>query len=139
MLRHRLAFGFNFIAILGFVLMGLVYSLSPVPMPYHLRILGADWDLLPQVAQMLILALLHGSGLATLSASASLMLILWIPWRQRQRWALIALPVVALSTNLLLLLVMLQLQAQAGQPTPWPLLLGPIVLLSLGALLSSRP
>lgn len=136
--RLRIAFIINFMAIAGFVLMGLVYSLSPQPMPYHLRILGGHWANLSVPTQSLILALLHGSGLATLSASASLMFILWFPWRQGARWARVAVPLIGLTTNGLLMIVMLQLQVQTGIQTPWPLLLGPIALLVLAAFVGKK-
>lgn len=136
MLRARLAFVVYLVANLGFVLLGLVYTFAPQPMPYHLRVLGRSWAEVDPASQALLLALLHGAGLATLVASLCLLLVLYFPFRQQKKWALLAVPGLGLTTSLALLGIMLRLQHDSGVATPWPVLLPAIGLWVLGGLLS---
>ncbi len=132
---RRFALCCNTLAILLFVLMGLVYGLTPRPLPYHLQILGTDWNQIAPASRLLLMALLHGAGLATLSAATGLLLILWIPWRRAERWARLAVPLLGGTTCALLTLLTWRLQVTTGLPTPWKLLAVPLLLLLVAAII----
>ncbi len=71
----------------GFFLMGIIYTFSPTPMPYHIDAMGIEWDQLPTGQQLVILAILTGSGSGMMVSGLSIFLISFFPFRRGENWA----------------------------------------------------
>src|SRR3954462_11668598 len=96
--RTKFAFLCFLIIAVAEVSVGLRYSFSPTIMPYHQQALGVSWaDLAPR-EQMVLLALLRGTGLCALVTGITMGTLLFIPFRRGERWTRWAVAGLSLTT-----------------------------------------
>ncbi len=134
-IRQRIAFTCHALVALGLALMGLRYLLARQFLGYHAEVAGQTWSQLEPGLQRLLLAMLHGSGAATLAGGLALVTLLLGPWRQGARWARHLVPLLALAGLVPLLAIVLGL-ARTGAAAPWPLVAAAVALSGLGWALS---
>jgi hypothetical protein len=131
-LRSKVAFRFFLVIALAEVAVGLRYLLSPRIMPYHQQALGVSWAELAPREQMLLIALLKGTGLCALITGVTMGTVLFIPFRRGESWARWAIAGLGLTTLVPAAWEAVTLAAATGAATPWPILLTAIVLVLAG-------
>jgi hypothetical protein len=131
-LRSKVAFRSFLVIALAEVGVGLRYLLSPRIMWYHQQALGVRWaDLAPR-EQMVLIALLKGTGLCALITGLTMGTLLFLPFRRGESWARWVIAGLSLSTLVPATWEAVTLAAATGAATPWPLLLAAILLVLVG-------
>src|SRR4051794_1159236 len=130
-IRTRLAFGCYLFIALAALAVGLRYTLSPRIMSYHQQALGVDWDDLGPREQGLLLALLRGTGLCALVTGNAIGILL-VPFQRGEGWARWAITALCLIMLVPATCEALALAEQTGASTPWPALVGGIVVVLAG-------
>jgi hypothetical protein len=127
-LRSKFAFYSFLIIAVAEIAVGLRYLLSPRIMSYHQQALGVSWSDLAPREQMVLIALLRGTGLCALITGMTLTTLLLIPFRRGEPWARWAIAGLSLFTLVPATWEAVTLAAATGATTPWPFLLAAILL-----------
>jgi len=108
-------------------------------MPYHAVALGKSWADIDPSLQILLLALMKGTGGACLAAAVAMGVPLFIPFRQRLSWARWGIPVIGMVVQLPALYAMASVAINTSAQPPWIGSLIVMALLIAGVILSMEP
>ena len=98
---------------------GLDYVLSPGLKAHHLQILDVSFDSLTVRTQILLVALMKGTGLVAIQGAVGLALLLLVPFRRRENWSRWAILAIGGLTLIPTLFGALRLRAQTGAAAEW--------------------
>ncbi len=116
---QKTAFTCYLLIVLLMMAFGIVYMTAPKIMPYHVDIVGTEWEQIPPGFQLMFLGFMKGAGMGFLSTALLLGTILIIPFRRGEKWANTALFAVSVIFFGLMLALTLFLKFKTGTSPPY--------------------
>jgi hypothetical protein len=98
-------------------------------MPYHLEVVGRNWNDLDPRLQIMLLELLKLGGMGQLSQGITLGILTLIPFKRGQRWAYWAIPIIGFIYGTPIAYGAYALHRSTQAATPWKAIV--IILLAL--------
>jgi hypothetical protein len=131
------AFACYLLAVIGSVIAGFTYLLSPKCMNYHEVAMGKKWGELDVKLQTLLLALMKSCGGAILSVCLAMVAMLVFPFRSGERWSYYIIPICGLILIGIPIYAMMLVKRKTNAKPPIIVNATAIVLIFIGIILSS--
>lgn len=131
------SFGYNLsfycyaVAIVFYLLIGLLYASRKQIMPYHLEALETTWDAIDSKYQFMLRVLLNGGGFFGLSSGLFMLILFWIPFRAGDLWAGYAIGGGGLLGAIPLAYIVYQVKTKtSGNPPLWVMVIINLLLIA---------
>jgi hypothetical protein len=107
-------------------------------MPYHLQVIGRNWNDLDPRLQIMLLELLRLGGIGQLSQGITLGILTLIPFKRGQRWAYWAIPIIGFIYGTPIAYGAYSLYHSTQAATPWKAVVIILLVLLVAFLLTLR-
>lgn len=115
--QQKISFGLFLLIGLGFIFSGVTYTFSGTVQSYHLDAIGKTWQQIGTGQQLVLVAIMRGSGSGTLAAGFSILAVLLMAFRKKEMWSMILLFSVAVIKGATAVFTNLQIrQSTEGNP-----------------------
>jgi len=130
------AFACYLLAVIGAVIAGFTYLLSPKCMNYHEVAIGKKWGELDVKLQTLLLALMKSCGGGIVSVSLAMVAMLVFPFRSGEIWSYYIIPICGLILIGIPIYAMMVVKRKTNAKPPIIVNATGIVLIVIGLILS---